>query len=231
MAAASDLQFALVELKEAFLRHHPEIQVQFTFGSSGTFYTQLTQHAPFDLFLSADLSYPEKLVDAGLADGATLFRYSRGRLALWVPRGSAIPLEQLGLKALAHPLARRVALANPRHAPYGRAAEEVLSRGGLLDTLRPRLVFGENISQTAQFVQTGNADIGLLALSLARAPALAQTGRYWVIPEALHGPLDQGGVILHRTRNRAGAQAFRQFLLEPEGRAILRRYGFVVEVP
>jgi molybdate transport system substrate-binding protein len=120
-------------------------------------------------------------------------------------------------------------MANPRHAPYGRAAEEALAKTGLLDALRPRLVFGENISQTAQFVQTGNADIGLLALSLAKAPVLQQAGRYWEIPQALHAPLDQGGVILNRARNRTGALAFRQFLVDPEGVAILRRYGFIVE--
>lgn len=229
VAAAADLQFALAEVKEAFQRRHPAIPVQFTFGSSGTFYTQLTQQAPYDLFLSADLAYPKKLVAAGLADASTLFLYSRGRLVLWVPRNSPIPLDQLGLKALLHPLARRVAMANPRHAPYGRAAEEALAKTGLLDALRPRLVFGENISQTAQFVQTGNADIGLLALSLAKAPVLQQAGRYWEIPQALHAPLDQGGVILNRARNRTGALAFRQFLVDPEGIAILRRYGFIVE--
>ena len=153
--------------------------------------------APFDLFLSADLSYPKKLVAAGVADGATEFLYSRGYLVLWVPKASPIPVEQLGMKALLHPAAKKVAIANPRVAPYGRAAEAALAKLGMLEALQPRLVFGENIAQTAQFVQTGAADIGILALSLAKAPVMAAAGRFWALPEDAHPPLDQGGVILN----------------------------------
>jgi molybdate transport system substrate-binding protein len=228
IAAAADLQFALVEMKAAFAKAHPEIEVAVTYGSSGNFYTQLVNKAPFDLFLSADLSYPKKLVEAGLADGATEFRYSRGHLVLWVPKDSPIPIEQLGMKALLHPAARKVAIANPRFAPYGRAAEAALAKLGLQSAVQPRLVFGENISQTAQFVQTGAADIGILALSLAKAPVMAASGRYWEVPEDAHPPLDQGGVIPNHARNRADALAFRDFLRSPGGVEILRRYGFLV---
>ncbi len=229
IAAAADLQFALVEVTEAFAKANPGVTVAVTYGSSGNFYSQLLNRAPFDLFLSADLSYPNKLVKAGLADGATEFLYSRGRLVLWVLKGSPIPVEQLGLQALLHPAARKVAIANPRHAPYGRAAEAALAKSGLLEAVTPRLVFGENITQTAQFVQTGAADIGILALSLAKAPVMAASGRYWEVPQDAHPPLDQGGVILNHARNRAEALAFCAFLRSPAGLAILCRYGFMLE--
>jgi len=132
VAAASDLQFALAEVKEAFAKAQPGIEVSLTFGASGTFFAQLMSKAPFDLFLSADEGYPRKLVEAGLAEGTTFFRYSRGHLVLWVPKASPIPLETLGLQALLHPAAKKVAIANPRHAPYGRAAEAALTKTGLL---------------------------------------------------------------------------------------------------
>ena len=229
IAAAADLQFALTEVKTAFAKTQPGLEVAITYGSSGNFYTQLTNKAPFDLFLSADLGYPKKLVEAGLADASTVFIYSRGQLVLWVPRGSPIPVEQLGMKALLHPAARKVAIANPRHAPYGRAAEAALAKLGLLEAVRPRLVFGENIGQAAQFVQTGAADIGILALSLAKAPPLAVSGRTYNVPQEAYPPMDQGGVILNHARHRAAALAFRDFLRSPEGLAILRRYGFTTE--
>jgi molybdate transport system substrate-binding protein len=228
IAAAADLQFALVEVKAAFAKAHPGVDVAITYGSSGNFHAQLMNRAPFDLFLSADLSYPKRLVEAGVADGSTEFLYSRGHLVLWVPKGSPIPLEQLGMKALLHPAAKKVAIANPRVAPYGRAAEAALARFGLLEAVQARLVFGENIGQAAQFVQTGAADIGILALSLAKAPVMASSGRFWELPEDAHPPLDQGGVILSHARNRAAALAFRAFMQSPPAVEILRRYGFVV---
>ncbi len=226
VAAASDLQFALGAATAAFAKVQPDIAVSVTYGASGTLWSQLMNQAPFDLFLSADLTYPRKLVEGGLADGTTTFTYSRGHLVLWVPKGSPIPVEQLGMQALRHPAARRIAIANPRHAPYGRAAEAALARLGLLEALRPRLVFGENISQTAQFVQTGAADIGLIALSLAKAPVMAASGRYWLVPEDAYPPLAQGGVVLTHAQHRAEALAFQAFLRSPEGVAILGRYGF-----
>ena len=219
IAAASDLNFAFKDLVAEFEKtsgHH----VKLSLGSSGNFYAQIQNGAPFDLYFSADIGYPKKLVEAGLADGATLLVYSRGHLVLWVPKGSPIPVEQLGMKALLHPAAKKVAIANPRHAPYGRAAEAALSSLGLLEAVRPRLVFGENIGQTAQFVQTGAADIGILALSLAKAPVMAASGRLWEVPLDAYPPLEQGGVILTHARNRAAALAFRDFLRSPAGTAI-----------
>lgn len=231
IAAAADLQFALAEVKAAFTKGQPGIDVSITYGSSGNFYAQLTNKAPFDLFLSADLGYPTKLVEAGLADGATTFVYSRGHLVLWVPNSSPIPVEQLGMRALLHPAARKVAMANPRFAPYGRAAEAALLKFGMIEEVRPRLVYGENVGQTAQFVQTGAADIGIVALSLAKSPVMAATGRAWEVPQEAHPPLDQGGVVLNHARDRAAALAFRDFMRSPAGREILRRYGFQADAP
>ena len=229
VAAAADLQFALPEVAAAFEKAHPDVDVAVTYGSSGAFYAQIRNGAPFDLFLSADESFPQKLVQEGLAVAGSSLRYSRGRLVLWVPRDSPIPLERLGVTALLDPRARKVAIANPRHAPYGQAAEAALAKLGLLDAVKPRLVYGENIAQTAQFVQSGAADIGILALSLAQAPALAGRGRSVEIPLDAYPPLEQGAVILSHTRDPAPAWAFRNFLRSPEGVAILKRYGFLVD--
>jgi molybdate transport system substrate-binding protein len=229
VAAAADLQFALTDVKAAFVQTHPGVQVAVTYGSSGNAYAQIVNGAPFDVFLSADGSYPEKLVKAGLAEAGSAFRYSRGRLVLWVPKRSPVPLERLGMKALLDPTVRKVAIANPRHAPYGRAAEAALAKLGLLEAVRPRLVYGENIAQAAQFVQSGAADIGILALSLAKAPALAAAGRYVEIPLDTYPPLLQGGVLLARAKENGAARALCAFLVSPEGRTILRRYGFILQ--
>lgn len=230
LAAAADLQFAMVEVAAAFEHAHPGLHLTVTYGSSGAFFAQIQNGARFDLFLSADMAYPEKLAQAGLAEPASLCRYSRGQLVVWVPKASPIPVEALGLRALTHPAARRIAMANPRHAPYGRAAEAALATAGLLEALRPRLVFGENITQAAQFVQSGAADVGILALSLALAPPMvASEGRYRILPPDSYPALNQGAVVLRSAHNPAEARAFLAFLQSPGGRAILRRYGFLVE--
>lgn len=229
VAAAADLQFALSDVKAAFVKAHPETAITVTYGSSGNFFAQISNGAPFDVFLSADEDYPRKLVQAGLADASAAFSYSRGHLVLWVPKDSPVPIERLGMKALLDPSAKKIAIANPRHAPYGRAAEAALAKSGLLDAVRPRLVFGENIAQTAQFVQSGAADVGILALSLAKAPALASTGRSVDVPLDAYPPMKQGGLLLARARGNAAARAFCDFLRGPEGTAILKRYGFAVD--
>lgn len=224
VAAASDLQTALPEVVAAFERGHPDIRVGLTFGSSGMLATQILNGAPFDLFLSADQDYPRRITAAGLAQAGTAFVYGRGRLALWTRRGSGIPVAVLGWKALEHPGAHRLALANPRHAPYGRAAEDALRTTGLLERLRPRLVLGENVAQAAQFAQTGHADVAILALSLASSAALRGKGELWVVPSGFHGPLDQAGLVLSRAVHKDDAEAFRTFLLAPEGQALLQRH-------
>ncbi len=229
VAAAADLQFALADVKAAFIQAHPGVQVTATFGSSGAFFAQISNGAPFDVFLSADEDYPQKLVQAGLAQPGDLFRYSRGHLVLWVPKASPLAIERLGMQALLEPAARKVAIANPRHAPYGRAAEAAMANLGLLEAVRPRLVYGENISQTAQFVQSGAADIGILALSLAKGPALATAGRFVEVPPDAYPAMNQGGLLLARAKGNPAARAFCDFLRSPGGVAILRRYGFAVD--
>lgn len=226
IAAASDLKWALEEAKRVFEAGHPGMTCTLTFGSSGNFFNQLSQKAPFDLFLSADIAYPSRLMEQGLGLEGSLFPYAIGYLVLWVPKASPIPVETLGMKAVLHPSVRRLALANPKHAPYGRAAEAALKSAGLLDRVKDRMVLGENIAQTAQFVQTGSADIGFIALSLASSPALKHEGRSWAVPAGSHPPLEQGGVILAWAQDVEAAQAFRNFLCGAQGAAILHAYGF-----
>ena len=225
VAAAADLKWALEDLKQAFARTRPDLQIRVTFGSSGQFYAQLTQRAPFDLFLSADLDYARRLADQGLGRPGSLFKYGVGRLVLWVPAGSPLNLA-LGLAALNDPAVKHVAMANPTHAPYGRAAQAALDHAGLRAGLQSRLVLGENVGQAAQFVQTGAAEAGLLALSLAMAPEMRKRGQYWTVPQGFHPPLVQGGLVLGWAQDPEAAQAFKSFLLSPQGVGILRRFGF-----
>ena len=226
IAAAADLKFALDEISTAFRTKHPDITMQVSYGSSGNFFAQLSNRAPFDMFFSADVDYPRQLIAQGLAVKDTAFLYAVGRLVVWVPRASALDLTRLGIHALADPSIRKIAIANPKHAPYGRAAEAAMKTLGVYETVRERLVLGENIAQTAQFVQTGAADIGIIALSLAIAPALKEEGRFWEVPLESYPRIEQGGVILPWATDVAAAQAVRAFVLGEEGRAILHRYGF-----
>jgi molybdate transport system substrate-binding protein len=225
-AAASDMKFAFDEIVKAFEQDHPQMKVAPTYGSSGSFYAQLTNKAPFDIFLSADISYPHKLAEAGLADPKSEFQYAVGHLVVWVPKSSQLDVEKLGIKALADPSVRKVAIANPAHAPYGRAAEAALKSLEMYDAVKDRLVLGDNIAQTLQFVESGAADIGIVALSLALAPATREHGRYWLVPLNAYPRLEQGGVIMSWVNDRTAADALREFILGEKGRAILDRFGF-----
>ena len=227
VAAASDLNFALDELVGEFQRLHPDGRVEVTYGSSGNLFAQLSNRAPFDVYLSANVEYPRKLVEKGLAAPDTQFVYGRGRIVVWVRRDSAIEPEELGIQALLAPAVRKVAMANPQHAPYGQAAEAALKNLGVYDRVQQKLVYGENVAQAVQFVQTGAADIGIIALSLAMAPGLGEQGRFWEIPLDAYPALEQAGVILSWAKDLPAAQAFRDFVLSAEGRAILRRYGLL----
>jgi molybdate transport system substrate-binding protein len=226
VAAAADLQFALDELVSEFRARHPAIGVRITYGSSGNFFAQLHNRAPFDLYFSADLDYPRKLADAGHALDGNVFLYGVGRLVVWVPARSPIAVEQLGIRSLLTPGVRKIAIANPRHAPYGAAAVAALKSLQVYAAVEPRLVLGENIAQTAQFVQSGAADLGIVALALAVAPQMRDAGRYWEIPLDAYPRMDQGGMILKWTREPVAARAFRDFILGESGRAVLKRYGF-----
>jgi molybdate transport system substrate-binding protein len=225
VAAAADLKFAFPELIETFRAVHPDIHVEVTYGASGAFFTQLVDGAPFDLFLSADLDYPKQLVERGRGVKDSLFVYAQGHLVVWVPNGSPLSLET-GLSALAEPVVRKLAIANPRHAPYGRAAEAALKKAGLYDQVKDRLVLGENVAQASQFAESGAADAGLIALSLAVAPTLRDRGKYREVPADLYPRLEQGGVIVTGATNKDAARALRDFLTSDAGRAVLKKYGF-----
>jgi molybdate transport system substrate-binding protein len=219
VAAASDLKFALDEIISAFTNRHPGNTIKATYGASGNLFAQIENGAPFDIFLSADTNYPHRLIQNGHA--TNFFLYAEGHLALWAPNSSKVDVEKLGLKALLDPSVRKIALANPAHAPYGRAAVAALKEAGIYDRLTNSLVLGENIAQTAQFVQSGGADIGILALSLVHSPPMRDKGRYFEIPSAL----EQGGVVLTRSKNTQTVETFRSFLAGPEAHAIFGRYG------
>ena len=224
VAAAADLKFALDDVIARFRKEHPGVRVEPVYGSSGTIHAQLRQRAPYDIYLSADIAYPEDLVSRGIAARGDLFSYATGRLVLWVPTSSRLPIEREGLRALAG--ATRIAIANPRHAPYGRAAEAAMRRAGVWQAAERRLVLAENVAQAAQFVESGAADAGIIARSLVLAGPMRGSGRYWEIPGEMHPPIEQGGVILPWASSRDAAVRFRQFLTGTVGQEILVRFGF-----
>jgi len=226
VAAASDLNVVFKEITAGFEQQTGH-RVKVSLGSSGNFFAQLSNGAPFDLFFSADLSYPRKLAEAGLADPATLFIYGVGRIVLWVPKDSPIDVGTLGMAALRHPSVHKIAIANPRHAPYGRAAVAAMEHFQVYDAVKDKLVLGENISQTAQFVQVGGAEIGIIALSLALAPAMTETGRYWEIPLETYPRLEQGAVMMNPAKDPTTARAFLDYVKSAAGRGAFARYGLV----
>jgi molybdate transport system substrate-binding protein len=228
IAAASDLRFALDELVAEFNKANPITQPKAIYGSSGNFYAQIMNDAPFDLFLSADAAYPRQLIGAGKGKQADLFLYAVGRLVVWVPKASPIKVEQLGIKALLDPAVKKIAIANPEHAPYGRAAVAAMKKLGVYEEVASRLVLGENIAQTAQFVESGNAQIGIIAYSLAVAPKMKANGRFWEVPQDAFPRLEQAGLVLSSAKNAEGAREFRKFMTGPGGQEILKKYGFIL---
>jgi molybdate transport system substrate-binding protein len=226
IAAAADLRYALEDVAAEFRKVHPDVDVKITYGSSGNFFSQISNHAPFDLFLSADASYPTKLVAQGEGGKGSEFTYAVGRIVLWAPNGSKFNPAKRKMQALLDPALKKVAIANPDHAPYGRAAEAALKKYKLWDKLQPKLVQAGNISETATMAQSGATDVGILALSLALAPQMKNAGTYFEIPPENYPTINQVGVILAYAKNPAGARMFKQFLLGPEARTILKRYGF-----
>ncbi|HEV2132118.1 MAG TPA: molybdate ABC transporter substrate-binding protein [Longimicrobiaceae bacterium] len=224
VAAASDLTFAFRELGERF-EEETGTRVVFTFGSSGQLAQQILHGAPVDLFASANLRFVDELQGAGRLVPGTRAVYARGYLVLWT-RADAIRVPER-TEELAQPEFRRIAIANPQHAPYGVAAREALQSARLWEALQPRLVYGENIRQTLQFAESGNADVAIVALALA----LATEGRWTQVPEQLHQPLDQALAVVRGSANEAAARRFAALVTGEEGRAVLRRYGFGIPRP
>lgn len=228
VAAAADLKFVLDDFLIEYQANHPGMKVDVSYGSSGNFHAQIRNGAPFDLYFSADKSYTKKLADEGFALDDNVFLYAVGRIVLWVPDGSPIDLEKLQIASLEDPAVKKIAIANPEHAPYGRAAVAALQSLGVYEQAKPKLVYGENIAQTAQFVESGAADIGVIALSLAVAPQMKGKGRYWEIPLDAYPTMEQGGIILAKSNNHEAARELRDSLLGERGREMLKRYGFLL---
>ncbi len=226
VAAASDLTFAFKDVAARF-QNQTGNSVRLTYGSSGNFFAQIQNGAPFDLFFSADVNYPRRLETAGLIEPGAIYEYASGKLVMWVPNSSKLDLRR-GLTALLDSSIRKIAIANPQHAPYGIAAVAAMRHAGVYGDVKGKLVLGENISQTAQFVQSGNADVGILALSLALAPAMKDSGRYVEIPATDYPPLIQAAVILKSSLNKEAAKQLLKFLREPGTVAVMERYGFSI---
>ena len=226
VAAASDLQSALPAITSRFEKDSGQ-KVTLTFGSSGNFFTQIQNGAPFDVFLSADIDYPKRLEGSGQAERGSLYEYATGRLVLWTRNDSRIDVRR-GLVVLSDTRVRRIAIANPEHAPYGRAAVAALRHEGLYERVQGKFVLGENISQAAQFAQTGAAEVGLLALALALSPTLKSSGTYVDIPESWYPPIEQAAIVLASSRQKPLARQFVDYLKNPASVRLLQSYGFAV---
>ena len=224
VAAASDLVYCIDELAAAFRKEAPGADVKISTGASGNFFAQIRNGAPFHVFLSADMLYPTQLAKLGAADGATLRPYAIGRIVLWTtdPRFDV----SQGLPLLRDPRVARIAIGNPDTAPYGRAAKAALERDKLWQAVQPRLVIGENIAQAAQFVQTGNAQLGIISLATVRSPRMAGVGRHHLISDAGVAPIEQGAIVTSAGSTQPLAARFVRFLGSPAARTILERNGF-----
>lgn len=225
VAAAADMSAVLSQLVADYTKMTGQT-VKLSFGASGNLTNQIRNGAPFDIFFSADQEYPQQLIAEGLGAKDTLYRYAVGRLVLWVPADSPLDLSKLGIKALLDPSVKKISMANPAHAPYGRAAEAALRHFGIYDQVSSRLVLGENVSQAAQFVESGNAQAGLVALSHALAPAMKDKGRYWTVPLDAYPTLNQAAVVLSRSKNQDATRRFLEFVRSPEAASLLTSYGF-----
>jgi len=225
VAVAANMKPAFEELSRAF-QAETGVEVKAIYGASGNFVAQIQHGAPFDLFLSGDAEFPAKVAEAGLADGKP-FTYAFGTLVVWVPRGSMLDLEGKGLAALADASIQKLAIANPQIAPYGRAAAAALKAAGVYEKVKDRLVLGQNVSQTAQFAQSGNAQAALLPLSLALAPPLSQAGRHLRVPEGTYERIQQDGVVLAGAKEPELARELAAFVAGP-GRATLQKFGYAL---
>ena len=226
VAAAADLQFAMQDIAAQFQKETGK-SVEVIYGSSGNFFQQLQNGAPFDIFFSANLDYAKRLEAAGLTEPGSYYQYAKGKIVIWVPNESKIDLKP-GLEALLDPSIKKIAVANPQHAPYGQAAVAAMQKEGVYDKVKSKLVLGENISQTASFVISGSADVGILALSLALSPNMKDKGRYDEIAADQYPPIEQACVILSSSKSKEAARQFLQFIKTPATGKLLEKYGFDV---
>ena len=226
IAAASDLNSAIKEIVAEYEKT-TGTHVKLSLGSSGNFFSQIQNGAPFDLYFSADIGYPKKLEDAGLTVPGSLYRYAVGRIVMWTGNETHIDVAK-GFEVLREPKIKKIAIANPKHAPYGRAAVAAMQHFKVYDQVKDRLLLGENISQAAQFIESGACDVGIIALSLALAPTMKAKGIYWEIPADAHPPLEQAAVILRKSTNQEIAREFLEFIKGSQGQEIMTRYGFTL---
>jgi len=226
VAAAADLQSVLQDAAARFQKESGKT-VKPIYGSSGNFYQQLQNGAPFDMFFSANLDYPKKLEAAGLTEPGSFFQYAAGKIVIWVPNDSKLDISS-GLQSLLNPAIKKIAIANPQHAPYGQAAVAAMKKANVHDQVAAKFVLGENISQTASFVVSGAADVGIVALSLALSPNMKDKGRYLEIPATDYPPIEQACVILKSSQQKDTAKAFLNFLKTPAVAELFRAYGFLV---
>jgi len=220
VGAASDLQFAFKEVGAAFQAKTGK-KITFTFGSTGQLAKQIAEGAPYDVFAAANVSFVDEVVKEGACDGATKAMYARGRIVVWTKKGAKVT----ALTDLTDARFVKIAIANPEHAPYGKAAKQALEAAGIWETVKPKIVYGENISQTLQFAQSGNVEAAIAALSLAKAN---EDGAYMLVDDKLHKPIDQALVVCKRGVNQAVAKEFAAFVNSAEGRAIMKKFGFLL---
>jgi|SRR5579863_6615486 molybdate transport system substrate-binding protein len=227
VAAAADLQFAMQDIATRFQKETGKT-VKLTYGSSGNFFQQIQNGAPFDIFFSANLDYAKKLDAAGLTEPGSYYQYAKGKIVIWVPKESKLDLTP-GLKAFLDPSVKKIAVANPQHAPYGQAAVAAMQNQNVYEKVKDRFVLGENISQTASFVVSGSADVGIVALSLALSPNMKDKGRYVEVPADEYPPIEQACVILGSSKNKETARQFMAFIKTSAIADVLRSYGFDVQ--
>lgn len=224
IAAAADLKYAMAEVVKKFRAQRPDDRIEVIYGSSGKFFTQLSNDAPFDMYFSADIEYPRQLEKKGLTAGTTK-PYAVGRIVLWSLKPE---LAKTALKDLPNAAIRKFAIANPQHAPYGLRAREAMQHQGVWTAMQPKLVMGENIAHTAQFIDSGAAEAGIVALALVLSPNLQGRGAWTLIPDAWHAPLEQGYAITRRAAANPLAKAFASYMDSEPARAVMRRHGFVL---
>ena len=226
IAAAGDLQWVMAEVAHRF-EEETRNRMEVTYGSSGNFFQQLENGAPFDLFFSANVDYPRRLEQEGLAEAGSLYEYAQGKLVIWVRNSSSLDVDQ-GLELLHSDSVKKIAIANPQHAPYGQAAVAAMKNEGMYDQVHSKLVLGENVAQALSFVVSGSADVGLVALSLALSPSVREKGRFAEISRADYPPIRQACIILKSSRNKQIARQYLEFMKTPAISALLRDYGFDV---
>lgn len=226
VAAAADLQFVMQEIGARF-KSATGKSVKLIYGSSGNFTQQLQNGAPFDMFFSANLDYPKQLEAAGLTEPGTFYQYAIGKIVVWVPNDSKVDVSS-GLRALLNPSLKKIAIANPQHAPYGKAAVAAMQKENIYEQVKDKFVLGENISQAAAFVASGSADVGIVALSLALSPNMKDKGRYAEVPTADYPAIEQACVIMGSSKNKSVAQQFLKFIQSSPITELFQKYGFAI---